>query len=259
MRGLDRLQASGVKLRFKAMALRSNAHEMPAIARFCQERTKDYFRYDPMLHLRFDGDPTRNEEIRSERLSPEEIVALERADADRFQALQKGCDRMILGERSSYKECLDCADQDDCESFAALTRLFGCGAGRNSFSVGYDGTFRLCSSLWHPDCVHPLRTGHLRDAWEDLVPRVRAMRTRNEALLRSCGVCPYVNLCLWCPAHAHLETGDLEGATPYLCDVAHARAQALQGAAQPPVQSHPPDECPESQRQAASQPDDALI
>ncbi|MBU1877715.1 MAG: radical SAM protein, partial [Chloroflexi bacterium] len=56
-RGLDRLLDSGVRVRLKAMALRSNVHEMDAIARFCRERTKDYYRFDPVLHLRFDGDP----------------------------------------------------------------------------------------------------------------------------------------------------------------------------------------------------------
>ena len=78
MKGLDLLLESGVKVRLKAMALRSNLHEMPEIARFCREKTKDYFRLDPFLHLRYDRNARRNEEIRSERLSPEEIAALER-------------------------------------------------------------------------------------------------------------------------------------------------------------------------------------
>jgi hypothetical protein len=41
-------------------------------------------------------------------------------------------------------------------------------------------------------------------------------------------VCPLVNLCLWCPAHAHLEAGAMDAETPYFCQVAHARAKALQ-------------------------------
>ncbi len=83
MKGLDLLLESGIKVRLKAMALRSNLHEIPEIARFCRERTKDYFRFDPFLHLRVDGDPARNEEIKSERLSPEEIVALENSDGEK--------------------------------------------------------------------------------------------------------------------------------------------------------------------------------
>src|SRR5208282_4918618 len=57
MRGLNLLMASGVHVRLKAMAIQSNLAEQSAIAEFCRSRTKDFFRFDPQLHLRFDGDP----------------------------------------------------------------------------------------------------------------------------------------------------------------------------------------------------------
>ena len=82
-RGLALLLNSGVKVRLKAMALRSNVHELPEIASFCRLNTCDYFRFDPLLHLRYDGDRKRNVEIKLERLSPEEIVAIEQADDER--------------------------------------------------------------------------------------------------------------------------------------------------------------------------------
>ena len=214
MRGLDLLLGSGVKVRLKAMALRSNIHELPEIARFCRERTKDYFRFDPFLHLRFDRDPVRNQEIKSERLSPAEIVALERSDPERFESLQKGCDKLIVPELSHI----------------GCNHLFHCGAGNGSFNVSYDGLFRLCSSLWHPDCVYDVREGSLTDVWHNFVPRVRDMRSDRREFLETCRRCPLINLCLWCPAHAHLETGELDAPVDYFCEVAHARAAALQKA-----------------------------
>jgi radical SAM protein with 4Fe4S-binding SPASM domain len=212
VRGLDRLLESGVRVRLKAMALRSNLHEMPEIARFCRQRTKDYYRFDPQLHLRFDGDPARNEEIKAERLSPEEIAALERADPERFEALEKKCADLIRPEFAQH----------------TCNHLFHCGAGNGSFNVSYDGLFRLCSSLYHPDCVYDLRTGSLSDAWHNFVPQVRDMRSDRREFLETCRRCPLVNLCLWCPAHAYLETGELDGPTLYFCAVAHARAEMLQ-------------------------------
>ena len=146
LKGLDLLLENGLKVRFKAMALRSNVHELPDIARFCRERTKDYFRFDPLLHLRFDGDPVRNEEITSERLTPEEIVALEKADPERFRAMIEGCDSFIHPQ-AAHVGC---------------DYLFHCGAGNGDFNVGYDGVFRLCSSLHHPDCTYDLRKGSLK-------------------------------------------------------------------------------------------------
>jgi len=213
-RGLERLFACGVKVRLKAMALRSNVQELPAIARFCRERTKDYFRFDPLLHLRFDGNARRNAEIRAERLSPETIVAIERADEKRFAWLVKACDKLIVSE-FAHTGC---------------DHLFYCGAGGDSFSVSYDGFFRLCSDLWHPGCVYNLRNGTLADAWHNLVPKVRDLRSDRKEFLETCRVCPIINFCLWCPAHAHLETGEMDAWVEYFCDIAHARAEVLANA-----------------------------
>lgn len=212
MRGLDILMGTGVRIRFKTMALQSNLHEHQAIARFCRERTKDYFRFDPQLHLRFDRDPIRNELIKSERLTPEEVAAVERADDERFGALKKGCDKLI---NPAFEE-------------KVCDHLFHCGAGNGSFSVSYDGFFRLCSSLWHPDTIYDLKKGTLREAWEGFVPKVRDMRSQNKEFLEKCRKCSIINLCLWCPAHAYLETGEMDAVVDFFCRVAHARAEALQ-------------------------------
>jgi radical SAM protein with 4Fe4S-binding SPASM domain len=214
--GLDFLLESDIKVRLKTMALRSNVHELPAIAHFCRERTKDYFRFDPLLHLRFDGNAARNAEIRAERLTPAEIVAIERADEERFSALQEWYDKEVVPE-FAHSGCDD---------------LFRCSAGSNSFNVSYDGHFRLCSSLCHPESVYDLRKGTLAEAWHTFVPQVRDLRFHSRELLGTCRRCPFIDLCLWCPAHAHLETGELDGAVPYFCEVAHARAAALMASAQ---------------------------
>jgi radical SAM protein with 4Fe4S-binding SPASM domain len=210
-RGLAAMFEAGVRVRLKAMALRSNLDDMEAIATFGYARTKDFYRFDPQLHLRFDGDAQRNEEIKGERLTPEEIVALERADEKRFGALVAGEDKLINAE----------FNHTGCD------HLFHCGAGNGSFNIGYDGTFRLCSSLWAPGTTVNLREMLLREAWETLIPGVRDLRSRKPEFLNTCRKCELVNLCLWCPAHAHLETGAMDGATPYFCEVAHARAAAI--------------------------------
>jgi radical SAM protein with 4Fe4S-binding SPASM domain len=209
MRGLALLLESGVKVRLKAMALQSTVHEMPEIARFCRERTRDYFRLDPFLHLRYDRNDARNEEIRAERLSPEEIAAMERADPERLDALRKSCDIWIDPD-SSHSDC---------------DHLFHCGAGTRSFSVSYDGLFRLCPSLWHSDCVYDLKRGNLQEAWHVFAPAVLEMKSKSRDFLDKCRGCPIVNLCMWCPASTHLETGELGTHIDYFCRVAHARAE----------------------------------
>jgi radical SAM protein with 4Fe4S-binding SPASM domain len=211
MRGLSLLLDNGLKVRLKAMALRSNVREMPEIADFCRQRTCDYFRFDPLLHMRLDRDQVRNEDIKSERLTPKEIVALEKADSERFHALEKGCNKLIKSEFCRIK----------CD------HLFHCGTGIGSFVLGYDGRLRLCMSLQNPDCVYDLRQGSLADAWKSFVPKVRDMRSSKKEFLETCRVCPIINLCTWCPAHAYLEEGAMDAQVPYFCQVAHARAEAL--------------------------------
>ena len=205
--GLDRLFESGLNVRLKAMALNSNVSELQQIARFCRKRTQDYFRFDPFLHLRFDQNPMRNKEIRRERLSPSRITALERWDTERFKALKKDCYTLRVSDNSSTTD----------------NHLFCCGAGSNSFTLSYDGLFRLCASLWHPASVYDLKKGSLKLAWQHFVPEVRMMCSDRKEFLNSCRVCPWVNLCMWCPAHAYLETGELDAPVDYFCKVAHAR------------------------------------
>jgi radical SAM protein with 4Fe4S-binding SPASM domain len=211
MRGLELLRESGVKVRLKAMALRSNVHELQKIADFCRNGTKDYFRFDPFLHYRFDRDAARNRDIEAERLSPKEIVSLERADLERFNALVTSCDDLVIRHTSDA----------DCD------HLFRCGAGRRNFIIGHDGKFKLCVSLTHPDCIYDLRKGSVVDAWSRFVPEILAMRTKRREYLERCGKCPIINLCLWCPAHAYLETGELDAPVDVFCEAAHARERAL--------------------------------
>ena len=210
-RGLNLLLKNKIRVRFKTMALRSNVEELPKIASFCREKTKDYFRFDPFLHLRFDGNPKRNEEIISERLSPDEIVLVEKLDKKHFTALEVICNR-ISNIDSPRSIC---------------NHLFRCGIGTGNFVVSYDGIFRFCSSLNHPKCVYDLKRGNLTNVWKYLAPKILEMRSNCEEFLKKCRDCPIIDLCMWCPAHAYLETGKLDKPIDYFCMVANARAISL--------------------------------
>jgi radical SAM protein with 4Fe4S-binding SPASM domain len=209
--GLDLLLKSGIKVRFKAMALRSNIQQLSEIAKFFRARTKDYFRFDPFLHLRFDHNQKRNDEIKAERLTAQEIVAIEQADSERRQALERYCAKLIMKDAAN----INC------------NHLFHCGTGNGNFTVSYDGFLRLCSLLWHPDCIYNLKKGSLSEAWDKSILKVRDMRSNNNQFLEKCRKCSIINLCMWCPAHSHLETGELDAPVDYFCEVAHARADSL--------------------------------
>jgi radical SAM protein with 4Fe4S-binding SPASM domain len=215
MNGLARLLGSGIPIRLKAMALRSNKHEIAAIGDFCRARTKDYYRFDPQLHLRFDRNEDRNTIIRAERLSPREVARLERLDPERFGALAAACGEILPAEAPGGARVPECR------------HIFRCGVGQRSFVVGPEGNLRPCLSLHHPDFLYDLKKGSLADAWNGFLPQVLSRETDRREYLERCGRCPVVNLCLWCPAHAYLETGELDRPVEAFCRVAEARAEGL--------------------------------
>lgn len=207
-RGLNMLLENNIKVRLKAMALRSNLHEMQNIADYCWEKTKDYFRFDYNLHLRFDRDPKRNDEIRAERISAKEAIMLEKMDSARLD---------------STKENYDRSDDKKFDS-APNNYIFRCAIGNGKVVIGHDGFLRPCASLVHPDCIYDLRKGTVTDAWENFIPKIREMRSDREEFLEKCRICQWVGLCMWCPAHAYLEVGELDAQVDYFCKIAHARA-----------------------------------
>jgi len=211
LRGLSLLEQSGINFGLKAMALRTNLKEFDAIIKFCRDRSRNPIRFDPFLHLRYDGNEERNEEIKKERLKPGEISELEKGDKERTLKLKNECSRLIIPERESNVDI----------------RLFGCGAGQKSCAISYDGLLRLCSPLWHPDCVYDLKKGSFEDAWFNFVPGIQSKISRRKEFVNKCGSCPLINLCLWCPGHAYLETGDMDKPVDYFCRSAEERFKII--------------------------------
>ena len=41
------------------------------------------------------------------------------------------------------------------------------------------------------------------------------MCSQNEDFLEKCHKCLLINICMWCPAHAYLETGELDKPVEY--------------------------------------------
>jgi radical SAM protein with 4Fe4S-binding SPASM domain len=206
MEGMDLLLEGRVNVSLKTVVIRSNVEELTAISSYCRKRSAEPFRFDPLLHLRLDRNPKKNREIILERLSPEDIASVEHSDAIRLAALRKQC-TTLPGE----------LETNDVPS------LFFCRAGLEECTVGWDGNLRLCNSLYHPRMMFDLRKGSLTDAWRNFIPSIRAMRPSARSFDRSCANCRLLSLCMWCPAHAFLESGHTEHPVQYFCNVAKER------------------------------------
>lgn len=209
--GIKLLKEGGIPFRLKEMAIQSNYHEQAEIINYCKAQTKDYYRLGPQLHLRYDGNQERNKEILNERLTAEQINYLENIDSDRMNIISNNCSILVDKRLTSYHG----------------EKLIVCGAGFDNFVVNPEGKLKLCSSLNKAELMYDLRQGSVKDAWDNFIPRIREIKSSRVEYLEKCQSCNLRNLCMWCPAHAFLETGELDCYVPYYCEIAKSRAKNI--------------------------------
>ena len=208
MTGIDRLLSANLPVTLKSTIIKANLPDFDGIAEFCRSKSSQPFRFDPFLQLRADKNPDRNQEIISQRLTPAQIVSLEKKDPARHSALAHTCQNLPSQPETNEAP------------------LFRCQAGINTCAIGWNAKFQLCPSLVNPDCTLDLRTNTLARAWNDFTPGIIRLKSTSSQHKTTCGSCNLHDICSWCPAHADLETSHLDGHTPYFCEVAKARQLA---------------------------------
>ncbi|MBN1483582.1 MAG: radical SAM protein [Chloroflexia bacterium] len=196
-RGIALLRERGLALTLKAMILTLNVHELPAMRQLA-EGSIHTFRYDFEIHSRLDGDRSPL----AYRLSPEEIVALEREDPERMQQWRQFCSRPWQHPNPDL--------------------LFNCGAGLHSLDLDpYGGLYPCLLTRW---LRYDLLNGSLQSALQEFLPAVRKTPLTHNRTCRQCGL--YL-LCKNCPAWAYCETGNPEAPEPFQCRLAYLRQREL--------------------------------
>jgi radical SAM protein with 4Fe4S-binding SPASM domain len=197
IRGIDLLLERGLALNLKTMALTLNVHEIRAM----QQMAKKWdvrFRYDPAVHSRLDG----SRKPLACRLSPEEIVALEKNDPKRMTQWHDYCSHP--------------APRVD------PGKLFTCGAALNSFHIDPYGGLHPCLTVrW---LEYDLLTGSLGEALHEFLPQVRSMPVQHD---HTCWQCDLRPICQPCAAWSQCEMGEPETPDPFRCRLAHLRNQVL--------------------------------
>jgi radical SAM protein with 4Fe4S-binding SPASM domain len=222
LEGVRLLAQHGLPLKLKSTVCALNAHELRGIRRFAAEELGLPFRFDALLNARCDGSLAPLDV----RLAPEEVVALDLADAERVRAL-KELARRPLGVAPGP---------------AGAAPLYTCGGGATSFAIDPCGRLRAC--VLSAGEGYDLRAGSLRDGWDRHLSRLRALAAASDS---RCARCALRSLCGMCPANGELECGDPRQPVDFLCRVAHLRAYAMSMA----VPAHGPcDYCPGGGRHA---------
>lgn len=198
MEGIARLAQLPTILRLKTPVMTLNVSELWEVKAYAESLGAP-FRFDPMLNAGMSG----GREPLPLRLSPQEIVALEQQDAERMAEWQEFCERFVGVQPEP-------------------DRLYVCGAGWRTFHIDALGRLGVCLLARRP--YYDLRRGSFRKGWEVALAAERARRPQRPY---TCLDCSLLSLCGQCPGWAEMESGCAEEAVPFLCAVAHARAQAL--------------------------------
>jgi len=186
-----------VPFRLKTVVSTLNAHELPRIKAFAR-RIRTVHRFDALICRRLDGDPGPSRF----RLSPEEIVRLDRRDGEKWE------------------EFADYACRQTGASFSR--RLYRCGGGSHSFHITAQGSLTLCALETRH--AYDLSRGSFREGWETFLPRVRSIESSPG---NPCASCKIISVCGNCPAWSTLETGSPEKASDFRCQVARWRCRLL--------------------------------
>ncbi len=203
---IKKLKEKKLPLILKSNCLKQNKNEIAKIKRWAQEllgkpsKNRYYFKYDPMIYPRLNGDKTPTEF----RLSPEELLELRKKDPEIWEEYQNGLKA----------------------GFPDLNRdrefLYRCNAWMSQFFINPYGILKFCqfSEKFSSD----LKKESFREGFYKRFPQLLKEKFKTDS---KCKDCPLRAICYHCPARAYLETGDEEAPVAYYCELAKATAEQM--------------------------------
>jgi radical SAM protein with 4Fe4S-binding SPASM domain len=198
MTGIQLLVERNLPLGLKTMLMTLNRHELDRMQALADNLGAE-FRFDPILNAALDG----SNRPAGLRLTPEEVVAVEKTDPGRSRSWPERY-RQTAGMEISGRP------------------LYLCGAGKNSFHIDAAGRLSQCLTARNPS--YNLREGNFSEGWEQFLPDL-VTRQYSEAF--PCRACALRMVCPQCPAIGATEMGNPEKPVDYLCRVANLRREAF--------------------------------
>ena len=198
MKGITKIVNAGVKLKLKSMALTLNLHEIEAMDSMAREMGCE-FRFDPMLNRRID-DNAFSKPMKY-RISPEDVVRLDKVYPKRMEEWKRFCDKFVGEPVRDH-------------------RLYKCGAGLGMIHSDPYGIAKGCMMMREDG--FSIREHDLKWIWEE---GILSTITQKKDFSLPCDACSISNLCGQCAAWSILESGDIRKKVEYLCKIAKIRCR----------------------------------
>jgi radical SAM protein with 4Fe4S-binding SPASM domain len=206
MSNLEKLKKAGVRLIIKSNCLTLNKHEVAKVKKWTEgflgkpARKRHYFKYDPMIYPRLNGDKSPC----NYRLSISEIDNLRKDDPDIWE---------------EYNRSLK-SDMPDLERDRKF--LYRCNSWMKQFFIDPFGRMKCCE--FSDKCSVDLSEDSFREGFYNIFPQLLTEKFKTKS---KCKDCPVRALCYQCPGRAYLETGNEEAPVDYYCMLAHETEKRL--------------------------------
>jgi radical SAM protein with 4Fe4S-binding SPASM domain len=201
LRGFAYLKEAGAGFIVQLIPMRDNYQQFTKMVELAESLSKHYRVGAAWLHLSAYGYKQINDQIKCQRLSPREVIAVDKPDF----AVEEG------QENASGHEYRD----DTSEYFFSQ-----CIKTKREFHVDPYGKTTFCSFLKDPEFRYDLRKGNFRQCWEEFIPGLARKTKITEEYKNNCGSCNLRKNCRFCPVYSYLEHRRFDAKRDYLCQVA---------------------------------------
>jgi MoaA/NifB/PqqE/SkfB family radical SAM enzyme len=201
LRGFAYLKEAGAVFTVQLIPLKDNYHQFQEMVSLGKSLSKHYRVGAAWLYLSDCADQKRNAEIKRQRLSPKEVVELDKPDL-------------------SYEESIRGRISPP-EKIANGNYLFSaCVNNRRDFHIDSYGQMTFCCFIKDPSFRYDLRNGSFQDGWDNFIPSLATKVKATKEYKNNCGSCDLRKDCRFCPVYGYLEQRNFNAKVNYLCAVA---------------------------------------
>ncbi len=215
MNGFDYLKKERAGFIVQLVPMRANYHQWEEMIALAKSLSKHWRCGASWLCLSCDSSMQRNKEIQKQRLSPSDVINLDKPDLTYYERIaelgKRACE--MEGENHIEAACGAVNEGDD--------RLFArCIAERRIFHIDPYGRMSWCELIKDNALRYDLRRGTFAEAWNTFIPSCADKIRGDNEWRTNCASCESRNDCCWCPGYAYLETERYSAPVPDLCAIA---------------------------------------